>query len=378
MSLDTAYEAIIPGLPDDLALRCLAMLSHGYHGLLECVSKKWRNAVRSSDFFQLKSGEGWCGDWVFVLTDDQINIQWNAYDPDADRWHHLPRIPSIRCGYKHLGFSCVTVHHRFLVLGGHMCPTDPVVPHHDFSPTNDVMQFDPFKQQWNRLASMRTERSDFACAVVCGNVYVAGGWNSRSGRLDVAEVYDPLEDRWEDLPPVHILRKDCFGISYNGRFYVFRRKVNPARRNACLVFDPLDKMWHPAKDICLNAKLMNWATTISGDHFYAIGESAGNTVSARHKDEQDWHTLGKVPPVFLPNHSRPLECFRFGFTALGKNLYVVGGKVLKWNEHQKRFDIVRLDLVRVCNVSDSPLNWREARPMRGTCGAVLACAALEE
>lgn len=190
------HQAIIPGLPDDLALRCLAELSHGYHGLLECVSKEWRNVVRSSDFSNLKSREGWCGDWLFVLTDNQTNIQWNAYDPEADRWHPLPRIPSVTCDYTHFGFSCVTVRNRFLVIGGSFCPNDAsILPQENSSPTNDVMQFDPFKNQWSRLASMQTKRSDFACAAICGKVYVAGGWNSSSSGLDTAEVYDPLQDR---------------------------------------------------------------------------------------------------------------------------------------------------------------------------------------
>ncbi|CAN6879216.1 unnamed protein product, partial [Brassica oleracea] len=35
-----------PGLPDDLALRCIAKLSHGYHGKLE----GWRDLVRSDAY----------------------------------------------------------------------------------------------------------------------------------------------------------------------------------------------------------------------------------------------------------------------------------------------------------------------------------------
>ncbi|KAJ8620368.1 hypothetical protein MRB53_028897 [Persea americana] len=346
MSLDFVYQAIIPGLPDDLALRCLAKLSHGYHGLVEY---------------------------------NQTNIQWNAFDPEADRWHPLPRIPSATCGYAHFGFSCVTIRNRFLVIGGHFCPNDTFIPpQENSSPTNDVMQFDPFRKQWSRLASMQTKRSDFACAVVCDKVYVAGGWNSSSRRLDSAEVYDPLQDKWDDLPRLPILLRDCFGVSYDGKFHVFKRKGYPSHQNLCLVFNPIDKMWHPVKDICLNVRLMNVITTTVGDHFYTITESDGNIVCARYKDQQDWQALGRVPPVVLPNHSRLLESFSFGFTALGRDLYVVGGKVIKWNEFIRTFDIVQLDLVRVCDVTVLPLRWRKTRPMHGTCGAVVACGCLKE
>ncbi|KAE8679003.1 hypothetical protein F3Y22_tig00111402pilonHSYRG00644 [Hibiscus syriacus] len=40
---------VLPGLPDDLALRCLARFSHGYHGVLESVSNRWKDLVRSSN-----------------------------------------------------------------------------------------------------------------------------------------------------------------------------------------------------------------------------------------------------------------------------------------------------------------------------------------
>ena len=58
--------SIIPGLPDDLGLRCLAKMSHGHHGLLETVSKRWRDLICSSGYATFKAREGWCGDWLFV------------------------------------------------------------------------------------------------------------------------------------------------------------------------------------------------------------------------------------------------------------------------------------------------------------------------
>ncbi|KAH0925490.1 LOW QUALITY PROTEIN: hypothetical protein HID58_017746 [Brassica napus] len=33
--IEIKEQSIIPGLPDDLALRCITKLSHGYHGMLE-------------------------------------------------------------------------------------------------------------------------------------------------------------------------------------------------------------------------------------------------------------------------------------------------------------------------------------------------------
>lgn len=193
------YQPVIPGLPDDLALRCLAKVSHGYHGRLEAVSKRWKEFIRGEEFSSFKAREGWCGNWLFVLTEGSDD-QWVAYDPDADIWHPLPKIKREQpC--KHVGFSCVCVSNKFLVIGGAYSFSDPASSHLKPVITNDVFQFDPFRKEWTRVSSMRTPRSHFACSVVAGMVYVAGGRNMSNPRgLVVAELYDPLKDRYTLFP----------------------------------------------------------------------------------------------------------------------------------------------------------------------------------
>lgn len=170
--MESAQEALLPGLPDDLALRCLARLSHGYHGALESVSNRWKDLVRSPEYANYKANQGWCGDWLFVVT-ERSNNQWIAYDREADRWHPLPKIPTDHDGLQHFGFSCVCVHNRLLVIGGSHAPRDTAYPRQTPVITNAVIQFDPYKKQWTRLSSMQTPRSHFACCVMSGKVYVS-------------------------------------------------------------------------------------------------------------------------------------------------------------------------------------------------------------
>ena len=40
------------------------------------------------NYSNYKAREGWCGDWLFPLTEGSKN-QWVAYDPEADKWHSL-------------------------------------------------------------------------------------------------------------------------------------------------------------------------------------------------------------------------------------------------------------------------------------------------
>uniref|UniRef100_A0A2P2INQ3 Uncharacterized protein MANES_12G040400 n=1 Tax=Rhizophora mucronata TaxID=61149 RepID=A0A2P2INQ3_RHIMU len=194
--MESGHQPIIHGLPDDLALRCLAKVSHGYHGMLETVSKRWRDLIRSPEYANCKSSEGWCGDWLFVLT-EQPNNQWIAYDPEADKWHPLPKVSGDYGDWQHFGFSCVCVRDRLLVIGGSYAPQVSLPPHQRPLITDHVLQFDPFKKQWTGVAKMQTPRAHFACSVISGKVYVAGGHNlSCASGLVLAEVYDPVIDKY--------------------------------------------------------------------------------------------------------------------------------------------------------------------------------------
>lgn len=374
-------QALIPGLPDDLSLICLAKLSHGYHGLLEAVSKGWKAIIRSPDYSTYKARHGWCGNWLFVLTEGP-NSQWVAYDPEAERWHPLPIMPSIHPEWQHYGFSCVIVCNKFLVIGGSYAPDNANYPHKRPLVTNDVMQFDPFEKKWSKVASMHTPRSHFACGVVSGKVYVAGGRTSPCTRgLACAEVYDPLKDKWEELPPMPNPQMDCLGLSYKGKLHVLGDYVGLLEQNTSEVFDPSDRTWHTVEDRWPFSRAMQIAVEVmEGDRVYTVVDCGESSIKTRDTEQGEWYDLGLVPPVVLPNHGRHLEAFGYGFAALKGELYVLGGKVLKWEDSGAgRFDIVRLDSVRVCDPTVNPLKWREIRPMcRSARGCVLGCASLEE
>ncbi|CAF1820771.1 hypothetical protein Bca4012_029656 [Brassica carinata] len=68
---ETKEQSIIPGLPDDLALRCIAKLSHGYHGTLECVSKDRRDLVHSEASSCYKARNRWSERWLFAHSNNQ-------------------------------------------------------------------------------------------------------------------------------------------------------------------------------------------------------------------------------------------------------------------------------------------------------------------
>ncbi|KAK0608464.1 hypothetical protein LWI29_031078 [Acer saccharum] len=306
------HQPIIPGLPDDLALRCLAKVSHGYHGALQTVSKSWRRLLSSSDYANYKAKHGWIGDWLFVLTERSDN-HWIAYDPQADIWHPLPKIPTSHSHWQHSGFSC----------------------------------FDPFKKHWTTVASMRTPRSHFACSVISGKVYVAGGRNSSSSSgLKLAEVYDPLTNRWEELPPMRHPQMDCLGLSYKGKLHVLNDLVGLADRNRSEVFNPLNSTWCIVEDTWPFSRAMQFSVQVIGDaQVYTVVDWGESLIKTRDNEKGDWYNVGSVPPIILSDHYRPVEAFGYGFAALKNKLYVLGGTALRWEESRGgRFDIRRLDV----------------------------------
>lgn len=176
-------------------------------------------------------------------------------------------------------------------------------------------------------------------------------------------------------------KMDCLGLSYKGKFHVLSDQVGLPDQNTSEVFDPSNKTWCTVEDIWPFSRAMQFAVqVIDDDRIYAVVDWGESLIKTRDTEKGEWHNLGSVPSVVLPDHGRPLEAFGYGFAALRNELYVVGGKVLKWEESGAgRFDIVKLGLVMVCDPLVMPLKWRKTKPMFGSaCGSILGCVSMEE
>ncbi|CAM8941355.1 unnamed protein product [Rhodiola kirilowii] len=382
--MECPNKALIPGLPDELALVCLAMISHGYLGALKCVCKRWRDVIHSEDYASCKSRMGRCGDWLFFWNGG-IENQWKAYDPEADRWHDIPSMLRLNDD-QHSGLSCVSACNRFLVIGGVYSNDDP-----ECEPivTNRVLSFDPFRQKWSQVASMSTPRADFACSVICGKVYVGGGCSScLTTTLLSAEVYDPMNDRWDDLPTMPTLptrpipRFDWLGVSYNSKFYILK---HPYDRT--MEFSPLDRQWCSREEMWfkpVNFGVQYKVLVIDGRMYAVKDEDEEKSVETFNTQTGDWLHIGSVPPVTLPDHPPLRDYFDYGVCGLRNKLYIMGGSVHEMYENEAREGVIhfhfgKLRTVRVCDPSVTPLEWRELRPVPGeTCDCMLECASLEE
>ena len=58
--------------------------------------------------------------------------------------------------------------------------------------------------QWVQRASMPTPRHDLQAITVGTRIYAIAGAGDET--VDVVEIYDPAADRWEQGPPIQLMR----------------------------------------------------------------------------------------------------------------------------------------------------------------------------
>ncbi len=58
--------SLIPGLPKELAMQCLARVPRVLHGKMRAVCRTWRHMVESAEFLELRKHLGFSEDWLYL------------------------------------------------------------------------------------------------------------------------------------------------------------------------------------------------------------------------------------------------------------------------------------------------------------------------
>lgn len=199
---DDSYVPILPGLPDDVAKLCLALVPRTDFPAMGGVSKQWRSFIRSKELITIRKQLGMLEEWLYMLTidDEGKESHWEVLDCFGNKHDDLPRMPG---GLK-IGFGVVVLDGKLLVMAG--CTVSDGVA----SATADVYQYESCLNSWSKLASMNVARYDFACAEVDGMVYAVGGYGEDGESLSSAEVYDPETNKWTLIESLRRPRWGCF------------------------------------------------------------------------------------------------------------------------------------------------------------------------
>ncbi|KAG0469425.1 hypothetical protein HPP92_016125 [Vanilla planifolia] len=250
-------QAIIPGLPDDIAVDCIARVPHGFHPGLRRVSRRWRDLVTAPFFRRRRVSIGSAEDLIFLVqavvgvggdvetTEAESKGQRkpgdlrppvyaiSLYCPTDGSWHRLALPEPIP-----LFSQCAITDSKLVVLGGWDQTT--------LEPVADVRVLDLLTGEWKRGRQMSTMRSFFACAAVGGKVYTAGGHDEMKNALRTAEVYDVKADEWLALPPMSEERDECQGVAIGGEFWAISGYGTESQgrfESSVECFDPVKKEW---------------------------------------------------------------------------------------------------------------------------------------
>lgn len=338
-NLDQIEDAsFLPGLDDEIALRCLAFISRSDHGNLALLSRKHLQLVRSPELFQLRCHYGVVEQWVYMYGSGSRG--WTAFDPKRNASMILP--PTNASPLFDLSDR------ESLSAGTHLLWIGQEA--FDFA----CYRYDLVSNSWEQGPPMVNPRSLFASAS-CGEfAFVAGGFANvklngmtsgekdkssqgwGAGPLNVltsAERYDSRRGQWDPIPPMKTRRQKCSGVFMDGKFFVIGGKDENHQPLTCgEVYDPAKGTWRTIEN------MYPAPGTVKGPHepsppllavadnqLYAI-ENSTNLLKVYEKPTNTWRILGAVPV-------RADFCNGWGlaFKALGDELFVIGRYQEDWD-----------------------------------------------
>lgn len=296
LNVDDCYVPVLPGLPDDVAKLCLALVPRTYYTAMGAVSNRWRSVIRSKEFITIRKQAGMLEEWLYLLTIDEEGKenQWEVLDCFGNKHRVLPPMP----GELKTGFGVVVLHGKLFVMAG--C----TISEGAASPTADVYQYDSYLNCWSKLSSMNVARYDFACAEVGGMIYVVGGYGMDGESLCSAEVYNPDTEKWTLIESIRRPRWGCFACGFEGKLYVMGGRSSFTIGNSKFVdvYDPENQKWCQMKNGCV----MVTAHAVIAKKLFCMEWKNQRKLSIFNPEDNSW----KIVPV--PVTGSLSIGFRFG------------------------------------------------------------------
>ncbi|KAL6899240.1 hypothetical protein ACP4OV_005898 [Aristida adscensionis] len=194
---------LIPGLPRDVAMECLARVPSRSHRRMRHVCRGWRGAVGSPEFRRRRRAARAAEDVVFLVQavpaagDGKGSLPacaLAAANLTTGEWRRVEGAAAGAWAPVPLFAQCAAAGdgRHVAVVGG----WDPDT----LRPTGDVRVLDVAVGAWLHGRPMPDTRSFFGCAGGDGNVYVAGGHDESKNALRSALAYSVAADAWRALP----------------------------------------------------------------------------------------------------------------------------------------------------------------------------------
>ncbi|CAH9105852.1 unnamed protein product [Cuscuta epithymum] len=317
-------EALVPGLPDDLALNCLLRIPVDNHLSCRAVSKRWYLLFGHKDrFFSRRKELSFHDPWLFVMAFHKhtAKIQWKVLDLTNFSWHTIPSMPCKENAAAH-GFRCVSLPHDgvMFVCGGLVSDTD--------HPLNLVLRYELQTNRWTVMKSMITPRSFFGIGLINGMIYVAGGNGAELFELNSAEVLNPNNGTWKPVSSIGMYLSSYDSAVMNGKLFITEGwfwpfYVVPMGQ----AYDPKTDTWESVP--CGLREGWTGSSVVIEGHLFVVTEHEKAKVKVYYFETDTWETVDGLP---LPEQIyKPfcVSCYDNRIIVVGHNLKVAIGLIMK-------------------------------------------------
>ncbi|KAM7269554.1 hypothetical protein ACFE04_025051 [Oxalis oulophora] len=296
IKVDDLDCSILPGLSDDVAECCLALVPRKNFPAMGAVCKKWRSFIQSKEFITVRKLAGVLEEWLYVLTMDEEGkrSQWEVLDCMGCHRRVLPPMP----GPMKAGFGVVVLNGKLLIMAGYSAIDGTG------SASSEVYQYVSSLNRWSKLANMNVARYDFACAEVNGKVYAVGGYGIDGDGLSCAEMYDPETEKWMLIESIRRPRYGCFAASFGGKLYIMGGRSSFTIGNSRFVdvYNPENQTWCEMKNGCV----MVTAHAVLGNKLFCTQWKSQRKLAIFNPEDDTW----KMVPLPLTGSTN--IGFRFG------------------------------------------------------------------
>ncbi|GMP26313.1 hypothetical protein CsSME_00002803 [Camellia sinensis var. sinensis] len=195
---------LLPNLPDDIAVQCIARVPLSHHHSLSLVSKSWLSTIKSPLLFTTRSLLNSTQHILYLSLRINSSFSWyyllrpNPNNPTTTTTKILSPLPPIPS--HPIGSSFAVLGSKIYVIGGAI----------NDIPSNNIWVFDCRFNKWEIGPKMRVCREFAAAGAVNGKIYVMGGClvDNWARSMNWAEVFDPVSGSWAAVPsPIDVKDK---------------------------------------------------------------------------------------------------------------------------------------------------------------------------
>ena len=164
---------------------------------------------------------------------------------------------------------------------------------------NDCYRYDPQENYWSMLAPMHSERSQAGIVYFDRKIYVFGG-STLNRCLSSCEILDLSTDQWLIGPSMKESRRGCGAVLYQKKIFIVGGSNGITSLTSIEIFDPINQEWLMninGYQNELNMPRIGVGVTVCSEKVYVIGGFDGRTflksIEVFDEESQKWRLYSK-------------------------------------------------------------------------------------